>query len=132
MRRFLGLSLLLVLSGTATAVAGWRDLTVGAFSASSGTLPAPSGLTATPSCLLVLPRVTLGWTRVTAASAYAVHRRTGGGAYSQIATVGGAASSYVDSSVALGTNYTYYLVASVGGWSATTSTVSVSTPVVCL
>ena len=132
MHRFLTLSLLLALSGTATAVASWQDLTAGSFSASSGALAAPSGLTATASCLLVLPRVTLGWTRVATASAYAVHRRTGGGAYSQIGTVGAGASSYVDSSVALATNYTYFLVASVGGWSATTSTVSVTTSSVCL
>ena len=121
--------------GGSSALATWIDTASASMSISSGSLVAATGLSATPGCLLVVPRVTLSWTATTSvqATGYAVFRKTGAGGYSQIATVSGqAANTYLDTTVAIATTYTYYVQAYVGSWTADSSAAAASTAAVCL
>lgn len=127
--------MILTVLGGSQALAFWQDSGSASMSISSGSLASATALTATPECVLVLPRVTLGWTPTTSTQAvgYYVYRRTGAGAYSQIATVTGRTSSgYVDLTVGLGTGYTYYVQAYVNSWTASSATASATTAAVCL
>ena len=66
---------------------------------------APTGFTAT---LQAGPRVALAWNDVANnETGYVVQRSTGGGAWSQIAALPAGARSYSDTSVTLGSAYSY-------------------------
>lgn len=55
--------------------------------------------------------VSLGWTAVPGASGYTVERKTVGGTYTPVATLGAGASRYLDTGLQGSTAYTYRLVA---------------------
>ena len=104
------------------------------------TLPPPSpatGVSAAASCrnVLIGPQVYVQWTDSVSSwvTSYVIMRSSDGTDYSPIATVSAGASSYTDSSVAgLGTTYWYEIVARSGEGSATSGSVSVTTPLTCL
>lgn len=123
-----------IVMATASA-ATWNDGTSAAMAVDSGTLVSATGLGASAGCVLVLPRVTLSWTPTasTGAAGYRVYRRTGAGSFSLIATVPGRSSTgYTDTPLATSTSYTYYVETYVGAWTASTGTVSATTPAICL
>ncbi len=71
--------------------------------------PAPTNLTAT---LQAGPQVSLNWQdNANNETGFVVERATGGGAFAQIATVGANVTTYLDTTVQLGTTYTYRVAA---------------------
>ena len=94
-------------------------------SASIGGLPAPgtpSGFTATNAGGGASPAVTLAWTAAEYASSCRLERRVEGGAFAEIATLGGGVVTYQDTAVSMDTAYEYRLRATNatgdGPWSA--------------
>lgn len=59
--------------------------------------------------------ITVKWGKVTGATHYYVYRKTDGGSWKRIATVGSSTVSYVDKNVQSGTAYTYTVRAYAGG-----------------
>ena len=110
------------LSGTT----GMGDYQLAQFqNVSTGALPAPgtpSGLAATSSGGGASPTVALAWGGAAYAGSYRLERRVEGGAFGEIATLGGGVVSYQDTAVSLDTAYEYRLRASNatgdGPWSA--------------
>jgi hypothetical protein len=92
---------------------------------SIGTPPdAPTGLTA---ALEAGPQVSLAWTDVATETGYVVQRSINGGAFSDLATLGADAVSYIDLKVSAGTSYAYQVAAFNGsGRSAYSNTASAS------
>jgi len=91
-----------------------------------GTPPdAPSGLTAT---LEAGPQISLAWTDVaTTETGYVVQRSTDGVNFTDLATLGVDAASYIDTAVSAGNTYTYQVAAFNGsGRSAYSNTASAS------
>lgn len=79
-------------------------------------VPAPSGLTATAASTTAM---NLSWTdNSDKETGYAIERRIGAAAWSQIATTAANATAYVDSSLASGTTYDYRVRAMIGGEAA--------------
>jgi hypothetical protein len=81
------------------------------------------------------PEVELSWTASPSSfvTSYSIMRKSGSGAYSQVAQVSPSTTSYDDTSVTgLGTTYTYEIVANAPGGTAASSAKSVTTPTLCL
>lgn len=78
----------------------------------TGGLPAPgaaTGLTATFSSGGASPATSLAWNGASYASSYRLERRVEGGAFAEIATLGGGVASHQDTAVSLDTAYEYRL-----------------------
>ncbi len=124
-----------VLSAT-PAQAVFNDVTASpAISVSSALLAPPTGLAAANGCVLTIPRVVLTWTATTStfATGYQIYRKIGVGAFLPLATVSGrTTTTYTDTPVLVATTYTYYVAASIQGWSADSSSVSITTPALCI
>lgn len=88
---------------------------------------APSGLTATASSAT---QVVLSWTdNAGNETGFLIERKTGSGAYSQIATVGQGVVAYTDTTVSANTAYTYRVRATnAAGNSSYSNTAAVTTP----
>jgi hypothetical protein len=81
------------------------------------------------------PEVALSWTASPSSfvTSYSVMRKSGTGAYSQVAQVSSSTTTYDDTSVTgLGTTYTYEIVANAPGGTATSASKSATTPSLCL
>jgi hypothetical protein len=81
------------------------------------------------------PEVTLSWTasRSSFVTSYTIQRKSGGGAYSEVAEVSASTTTYADTSVTgLGTTYTYEVQANAPGGTATSAAASATTPTLCL
>ncbi|RMG28706.1 MAG: T9SS C-terminal target domain-containing protein [Bacteroidetes bacterium] len=87
---------------------------------------APSGLSATANSS---SQISLSWTdNSTDEDNFLIERSTGGGAFSQVATVGANVTSYTDNGLTASTTYTYRVAASnVAGNSAYSNTASATT-----
>jgi fibronectin type 3 domain-containing protein len=87
---------------------------------------APSNLQATA---VSASQINLSWTAASGTVAqYRIERRTGGGAFAVIDSVGGATLSYQDTGLAAATQYTYRVVAcNAGGCSAPSNEASATT-----
>lgn len=125
-----------------TAVPSWaaftRSATTSGTSVSTATLAPPTAPAAAASCvgtLVKTPRVTVSWTATPSgyATGYAIMRLTAG-TYVQIGTVSGrTTTSYVDSTVALATTYSYKVRATYQSWYAeTAAAASATTAVLCV
>lgn len=130
-------ALVLVAHLTNAASAGWSARTSPAsLPVSTASLAPPSGLAAANRCLLTVPSVALSWTATPSsfASGYRVYRRLStDAAFSLRATVSGrSTTSYSDSTVVGGSSYVYVVHAYYAGWSATTGSVSITVPLLCL
>lgn len=98
---------------------------------------APSGLQATGTCqvLVIGPEASLTWIASPSSfvTSYSVMRRSGSGAFLQIAQVSSGTTSYADTSLSgLGTSYTYEIVANAPGGRAASASASATTPALCL
>ncbi len=100
-----------------------------------------SGLSATSSGMNIVPavptnlsatvasssQINLSWTAAAGATGYEIERRTGGGAWTQIAT--STSTIYQDTGLAAGTGYSYQVIATGGGLiSAASNVVTATTP----
>jgi HD domain/Fibronectin type III domain len=96
----------------------------------------PTNLAAAGSCQLLVigPEISLDWTAsaTTSVVSYVVLRSTNGTTYSRIVTVSATTTSYVDTSVTIGSVYWYEVEAVAPGGSATSGSVSATAPLVCL
>ncbi len=113
------------------AWAAFQDVSVGGpLSVGAATLAPPTAPTATPSCVLLAQRMTVSWTQTASAYAtgYRIDRRTGAGAFTQVGTVTGrGTTSFVDTTVAASTTYTYQIATVFRNWTATSSAVTATT-----
>lgn len=100
----------------------------------TGTLVAPTSPAAVHSCVLVAHRVTVSWTASTSPSVggYSVQRRIGAAAFVTVGSVGSGSTSYQDNAVVGSTTYTYRVRATYQAWTADSTTVNVTTPLLCL
>ena len=126
------LATMLVLRPTGAAFTG-SAVTSGS-SAAAAQLTAAGGLTATGGCSGLTTRwVSLQWTSSPSGptTRYRVYRSVGGGAFASLTTVAHGADphSHVDSGLATGTAYSYYVIAERGGttWSAAASNTASAT-----
>jgi hypothetical protein len=84
---------------------------------------------------VLVPEVELSWTASPSpfVTSYTILRKRGSGSYGVVAQVTAATASYADTTVSgFGTTYTYEIQANAPGGTATSTPVSVTTPVVCL
>lgn len=107
----------------------WATATAGAFSVESATSPAPNAPTLT-AALKGGKEADLSWTNGSAGvTGFSVERKTQGGVYGIISTVGKSTTTYTDISLAPGTTYVYRIRAWSGGKpSSPSNEVSLTTP----
>jgi hypothetical protein len=98
--------------------------------ASATTLPPPAVPTNLTATAISSTRIDLVWTdNTTYEQSYKVERATGGGAFTQVATLGANATSYSSTSLVAGTTYTFRVRAYDGAnHSGYSNTASATTP----
>lgn len=138
MRRAVVGALLLLVAVGGPALGAYADAATAASTLRTTQLAAPTGLSATGGCttgLPKLPRVSLSWTPTTTsfATGYDVYRGVGAGPQTLLTTLSlRTTSTYVDTAVLVLTTYTYSVRTRFASWSKASSSVSASTPTLCL
>ncbi|MDP9183476.1 MAG: hypothetical protein M3P04_11950 [Actinomycetota bacterium] len=120
------------------ALSAFLNSATAASTLSTTQLAEPTGLGATAGCTTAipkLPQVTLSWTATTTtfATGYDVYRAVGAGPSTYLATVTPRTTiTYVDTTVAVLTTYTYTVKTRYASWSKASATASATTAAVCL
>ena len=125
-----------VLVAASPALASYLDSATATATFTTTSLAAPTGVGAVGGCAGTLqPKVTVTWTATvtTFATGYDVYRAVGLGPSTYLTTVSPRTTvTYVDTAVAILTQYTYTLKTKYQSWTKASSTATATTPAVCL